>query len=339
MVHAVGSHSHDASERVDHALETSARGIRALKISLLGLGATALLQVVVVVLSGSVALLGDTLHNFADALTAVPLWIAFNLGRRARTRRYTYGYGKAEDIAGLFIVLAIAGSAGVAGFEAIRRLIEPQELHNVGLVAAAGVIGFIGNELVAIYRIRIGREIGSAALVADGLHSRTDGLTSLAVVAGAIGVASGFEAADPVAGLAITVALLFVLRGAARDVFRRLMDAVDPELVERVEKVAGNDPSVHSVDDVRLRWIGHSLYADLEISIDRDASVSHAHDVALEAEHRLLHEIPRLTSALVHINPLPDGERDPHEAIAHHRDPSTRGAEGPRRSQDANRRR
>lgn len=315
----MGAHSHDSAERVDQALETSDRGIRALKISLIGLGVTALLQVVVVVISGSVALLGDTLHNFADALTSVPLWIAFNLGRRPRTRRYTYGFGKAEDIAGLFIVLAIAASAGFAAFEAIQRLIDPQTIRNVGLVAAAGVIGFIGNELVAIYRIRVGREIGSAALVADGLHSRTDGLTSLAVVAGAIGVAAGFEPADPIAGLAITVTLLFVLKGAARDIFRRLMDAVDPDLVDQVEKVTGSDPKVRAVDDVRLRWMGHSLYADIEISIDPDVSVSDAHDIALEAEHRLIHEVPRLASALVHINPLADGARDPHEAIAHHR--------------------
>lgn len=319
LMHPLRAHSHDPAERVDRALETSDRGIRALKISLFGLGVTAILQVVVVAISGSVALLGDTLHNFADALTSVPLWIAFNLGRRPRTRRYTYGFGKAEDIAGLFIVLAIATSTGFAAFEAIQRLIHPQAIRNVGLVATAGVIGFIGNELVAIYRIRIGREIGSAALVADGLHSRTDGLTSLAVVAGAIGVAAGFEAADPVAGLAITVTLLFVLKGAARDVFHRLMDAVDPELVDHVERVTGDDPRVRVVDDVRLRWTGHSLYAAIEISIDPDMSVSGAHDIALEAEHRLIHEVPRLTSALVHINPLAAGGQDPHEAIAHHR--------------------
>src|SRR5215212_10082990 len=188
-------HSHDAADSVDSALESSAEGIRALKISLIALGVTASAQLVVVILSGSVALLADTIHNFADALTAVPLWIAFVLVQRAPTLRYTYGYGRAEDLAGVFIVAMIALSAGLAGFQSIRRLIDPQPIANVGVVLAAGILGFIGNEAVAIYRIRVGRKIGSAALVADGLHARTDGFTSLAVAAGAIGVMAGFPLA------------------------------------------------------------------------------------------------------------------------------------------------
>src|SRR5262249_46233929 len=155
-------------------------GIRALKVSLAGLAVTAILQVVVVMVSGSVALMADTIHNFADALTAVPLAIAFSLGRRKPNKRYTYGYGRAEDLAGVFIVFMIALSAVIAAWEAIRRLVNPEDVHHVGWVIAAGLIGFAGNELVAVYRIRVGRDIGSAALVADGLHARTDGLTSLA---------------------------------------------------------------------------------------------------------------------------------------------------------------
>lgn len=318
LTHVWTGHSHDSTDRVDHALETSARGIRTLKISLIGLGITAILQLVIVQVSASVALLGDTLHNLADALTAVPLWIAFNLGRRPRTRRYTYGYGKAEDVAGLFIILAIASSAGFAGYEAIQRLITPQEIRNVPLVIAAGLIGFIGNELVAVYRIRTGREIGSAALVADGMHSRTDGLTSLAVVIGGVGVAAGFEVADSLAGLAITIALVFVLKGAARDILHRLMDAVDPELVERVEQVARAVDGVHNVDDVQIRWIGHRLRADIKISVTDGLSVGQGHDVAIETEHSLLHAIPRLASALVHVHPLVEEGNDLHRAIAHH---------------------
>jgi cation diffusion facilitator family transporter len=227
-------HSHDAAVAVDAALETSRQGNRALFISFVGLALTAILQAIVVFLSQSVALLGDTLHNFADALTAIPLAIAFTLGRRAPTRRFTYGYGRSEDLAGIIVVLLIAGSSALAGYEAIRRLLHPQDLQYLWLVAIASVIGFLGNELVARYRIKVGREIGSAALVADGLHARTDGLTSLGVLVGAIGVAVGFRLADPIVGLAITVAILFVLRDAGREVLRRLMDAVDPELVEQI---------------------------------------------------------------------------------------------------------
>lgn len=211
-------HSHDASDSIDGALESSAAGIRAVKISLLALGATSIAQVVIVVISGSVALLADTIHNFSDALTAIPLWIAFALGTRAATRRYTYGFGRAEDLAGLFVIAMIALSAVVAGVESVRRLINPVPIQHVGWVAAAGLVGFIGNELVAIYRIRVGRRIGSVALVADGLHARTDGFTSLAVLFGAGGVALGFPLADPVIGLLITAAILAVLRTGPRRV-------------------------------------------------------------------------------------------------------------------------
>src|ERR1700733_10731944 len=225
-------HSHDASDSIDGALESSAAGIRAVKISLLALGATSIAQLVIVIISGSVALLADTIHNFSDALTAIPLWIAFALGTKAATRRYTYGYGRVEDLAGLFVIAMIALSAIIAGVESVRRLIHPVAIQHVGWVAAAGLVGFIGNELVAIYRIRVGRQIGSAALVADGLHARTDGFTSLAVLAGAGGVALGWRLADPVVGLLITVAILGVLRGAAREVFARLMDSIDPSVID-----------------------------------------------------------------------------------------------------------
>src|SRR6202012_612865 len=224
-------HSHDAADSLDSALESSIAGIRAVKLSLLVLGATALAQIVIVVMSGSIALAADTIHNFSDALTAVPLWIAFALSTKAAPRRYTYGFGKVEDLAGLFVVAMITLSAIIAGYEAIERLIHPRPVANVGWVALAGMAGFIGNEWVAVYRIRVGRVIGSAALVADGLHARTDGFTSLAVLVGAGGVALGFPLADPIVGLVITFAILAVLRTAVRDVFRRLIDGVDPEMV------------------------------------------------------------------------------------------------------------
>ena len=300
-------HSHDASDSIDDALESSAAGIRAVKISLLALALTALAQLVIVYYSGSVALLADTIHNFADALTAVPLWVAFALGTRPATRRYTYGYGRAEDVAGLFVVAMIALSAVVAGVESFRRLANPVPIDHVGWVAAAGLVGFLGNELVALYRIRVGRRIGSAALVADGLHARTDGFTSLAVLLGAGGVALGFPLADPIVGLLITVAILAVLRTAARDVFRRLMDGVDPALLDAAEAALAAEPGVTGVRSVRMRWIGHRLHAEAELDIDPSTSIAEAHRIAHDAEHTLTHAVPKLSSALVHAYPAGGG--------------------------------
>jgi cation diffusion facilitator family transporter len=311
-------HSHDAADATDAALEASAQGIRTLKISLVALAGTAALQAVVVAFSGSVALLADTIHNFADALTAVPLWVAFALGRRAASRRYTYGYGRAEDLAGIFIVAMIAASAVVAAWESVERLRHPRDLESLWLVAVAGLIGFAGNELVAVYRIRVGRRIASAALVADGLHARTDGLTSLAVVVGAIGVALGFRLADPIVGLLITVAILFVLRGAARDIYRRLMDAVDPDLVTEAERVLAGTPGVAGVETVRMRWIGHQLHAEVGVTVDHAKSVAQGHDIAEDVRHRLLHAMPRLRDATVHVSPASQDNRDFHAAVAHH---------------------
>jgi cation diffusion facilitator family transporter len=296
-------HSHDAADSIDHALMGSLQGVRAVKISLIALGATALLQVIVVAASGSVALLADTIHNLSDALTAIPLWIAFALGRRPPTRRYTYGYGRAEDVAGLFVLAMIALSAIVAGWQAIDRLLHPHPVNNLGWVAVAGLLGFAGNELVAIYRIRVGRAIGSAALIADGLHARTDGFTSLAVVAGAAGVAAGWRQADPIIGLVITVAILAVLRSAARDVYRRLMDAVDPAFIDAAEQALAAEPSVLSVRSIRMRWIGHALHAEAELTIDPTTTLQQAHHIAHQAEHTLTHAVPKLTTALIHAYP------------------------------------
>jgi cation diffusion facilitator family transporter len=315
--HAVTPHSHDSADRLDTALETSKRGMRTLIWSFAALFVTAVAQLVIVLFTGSVALLGDTIHNFADALTAVPIGIAFLLGRRVATRRYTYGLGRAEDLAGLVVVLIIAASAALAGYESVRRLMNPQPVSHLWVVAAAGVIGFAGNEIVARYRITVGREIGSAALVADGLHARTDGFTSLAVVLGAGGVALGFPLADPIIGLGITVAILFVLRDAAKEVFRRLMDAVEPATVDLVERTAREAPGVLGAGDVRVRWIGHSLRAELAVTVEATLSVEEAHRIAHDVEHRLVHAVPRLTSAVVHTEPAV-GAEVVHETLAHH---------------------
>jgi cation diffusion facilitator family transporter len=317
--HALRPHSHQAADKVDAAMEASAAGMRALWVSLAVLAATAGLQAVVVALSGSVALLGDTLHNAADALTAVPLAIAFLLGRRPPSRRYTYGYGRAEDLAGVAIVLIIAASSALAGYAAVTRLAHPRPVSDLIAVACAAVIGFIGNEAVARYRIRTGRRIGSAALVADGLHARADGFTSLAVLLSVGGVAAGWDWADPVVGLLITGAILLVLWQAAREIGRRLMDAVDPAVVDQVEQALRGTPGVLGVGQVRVRWIGHNLRAECEVVVAGAASAVQAHQVAVDAEHRLLHTLPRLTAALVHADPQPAAGADHHAVLAAHR--------------------
>ncbi|WP_251446376.1 cation diffusion facilitator family transporter [Microbacterium sp. USTB-Y] len=261
-------HSHDVADSIDDALEASRAGVRALKISLFVLLGTTILQAALVVVTGSVALLADTIHNFADALTAVPLWIAFVLGRRAATRRHTYGYGRAEDLAGLFIVFVVALSAVIAGAEAIDRFIHPRPVEAPWLLVAAGLIGFAGNEAVAIYRIRVGRRIGSAALVADGVHARLDGFTSLSVVLGAIGVLLGFPLADPIIGLIIVISILVLLWSTLRSIGARLMDAIDPALVDRAERALRRMPDIVDVDRVQLRWMGHRLTGSATIHVE-----------------------------------------------------------------------
>ncbi|WCO67973.1 cation diffusion facilitator family transporter [Iamia majanohamensis] len=296
-------HSHDPADSVDSALDSSARGIRAVRISFVALMITAAAQVAIVALTGSVALLADTIHNFSDALTAIPLLIAFRLGRRAPTRRYTYGYGRAEDLAGVFVVLMIAISAAVAAYQAFDRLVHPRPLEGLWLLFAAGLVGSAGNELVALYRVREGRAIGSAALVADGYHARTDGLTSLAVAGGAVGVAAGFERADALVGLAISVAILGVLWGATRQIYARLMDAVDPDLVAAVEEHASRVTDVAGVDGVHVRWIGHRLSAELTIDTDPSFTVASSHQIADDTTARLRRAIPHLDAVHIHVHP------------------------------------
>ena len=303
MSSVFGGHSHDAADSIDDALEADSAGRRALFVSLTGLAMTAVVQLVVVLLSGSVALLGDTLHNFADALTAIPLLVAFTLARRAPTKRLTYGYGRAEDLGGLFVVAMITLSSVLAAYESILRLVHPEKVTHLWIVAAAALVGFAGNEIVARYRIQVGRRIGSAALVADGLHARTDGFTSLAVLLGAGGLALGWRWADPVVGLLITVAILAVLRTAVSQVGARLMDAVDPQLVDEATEAISTVDGVSAVRELRIRWIGHTLRAEADVEVSPSLTVADGHALAHHAEEHLLAYVPRLTAATIHVSP------------------------------------
>ena len=310
-------HSHGA---VDPSIAASEHGIWAVKWSFVGLFITALLQVAVVVVSGSVALLSDTIHNFGDALTALPLWIAFAMSRLGSSRRFTFGFGRVEDLAGVIVVLIILFSAVVAGYQAIDRLLNPKPVAMLWAVAVASLVGFIGNEAVAVFRIRAGRRIGSAALVADGYHARTDGWTSLAVLIGAIGVWLGYPLADPVVGLIIAAAILGIVWQSAKTVFTRLLDGVDPEVIEEIRQAAIRVPGVEDVAEVRARWLGHELHAEVNVAVGPELSVAEGHEIAREVNHRLLHRLTYLRGVVVHVDPTQESGEEHHRIPAHSHD-------------------
>lgn len=302
---------------VDPSIIITQRGIWAVKWSLLGLLATAVFQVVIVYLSGSVALLADTIHNFGDALTAVPLWIAFRLARRKPSRRFTYGYGRVEDLAGAAIVLTILFSALVGGYESIDRLFHPRAVEYLWAVIVATMIGFLGNEAVAQFRIKVGKEIGSAALIADGYHARVDGLTSLAVLFGAVGVWLGYPLADPIVGLLITVAIFRIVWQSGKFVLKRLLDGVDPEVIDEIKHAANHTPGVRDVSEVRVRWLGHRLHAEVNITVNPELSVEEGHEIAKEARHQLLHHLPYLSNAIIHVDPVKASGEEYHRIAEH----------------------
>lgn len=308
--------AHDHDHDLAPATDLGAVGIRATKVSLLALGVTALIQAALVLVTGSVALLSDTIHNFTDALTAIPLWIAFAVGRKPITRRFTYGYHRAEDLAGIVIVVAIGFSAVAVGWESVRRFAEPRELDHIPLVILAGAIGALGNEFVARYRMKVGRSINSAALVADGQHARADALTSLAVVAAGAGSLAGWDWVDPAAGLAVSVMIFRLLVQTTRSMLGRLLDAVDPEIVDRIEETALGTPDVQTVSDVQARHHGHRLLISISVAVDPDLTVAAGHEIAQETRHRLLHEFPTAVEPVVHVDP--HGHQDAHESTAHH---------------------
>ncbi len=300
--HGPGGHSHGG---VDASLLKSQEAIRTLWRSLVILAVTAALQIVVVIASGSVALLSDTVHNVGDALTAVPLAAAFLLGRRPPTSRLTYGWGRTEDLAGLAVLAIILFSAVYAGYEAIDRLIHPTTPGYLLAVGLAGAVGFAGNEWVAVYRLRTGRRIGSAALVADGYHARIDGFTSLAVVAGAIGVALGFRLADPIVGLAIAVVILRIVWTSAKEIGLRILDGIEPEVIEAIRHQAGHAPGVQGVGEVRARWVGHEIRADVRVVAAGTATLEEANHVAAAVSARLRERVDHLSEALVQVEPGP----------------------------------
>jgi cation diffusion facilitator family transporter len=312
--HSHHDHTHGA---VDPAILSTERGIWAIKWSFVGLVATAAFQLFIVLLSGSVALLADTIHNVGDAATAIPLWVAFTLGRRKPSKRFTYGLGRVEDLAGVTIVLIILLSALVAGYLSIDRFLHPQAVQYLWAVIIASVIGFLGNEAVAVFRIKVGKEIGSAALVADGYHARVDGLTSLAVLFGAVGVWLGYPLADPIVGLVITAAILRIVWESGKAVFTRLLDGVDPEVLDEIKQAVKPIQGVHDLTEVRVRWLGHRLHAEINISVSPELSVEKGHEIAKEVRHQILHQVRYLSNATIHIDPL-NASGEEHHGFSEH---------------------
>ena len=303
-------HSHGV---VDPSIVSHERGLWAVQWSFVGLFVTALFQAAVVFFSNSVALLADTIHNFGDAATAIPLAVAFLIARLKPSKRFTYGYGRVEDLAGVMIVLLILFSAIIAGYESIQRFFHPEKVEHLWAVGLAALVSFAGNEGVAIFRIKVGTEIGSAALVADGHHARVDGWASLAVLMGAVGVAMGFPLADPLMGLIITAAILLITWDAAKVVFTRMLDGVDPKVVTEIRHAVKHVTGVKEIGEIRARWIGHRLYADINISVRSKASVWEGHEIAKEVNHQVLHHLPQLGKAIIHVDPEGKSGEEHHE--------------------------
>jgi len=297
--HESHAHTHGV---IDPEIATSDRGLWAVKWSFVGLMITALLQVGVVVLSGSIALLADTIHNFADAATAIPLGLAFWLARRPPTARFSYGYGRVEDLAGVVIVAIICLSALITGYESFDRFLHPHTMQQIGFVVVAALIGFLGNEIVARFRIRVGQEINSAALVADGYHARMDSLTSLAVLVSAIGTWLGFPIADPLIGLCITAAIVKIVIESAQAVFIRLLDGVDPRLTHEIHHAVEHVKGV-TVRQVRSRWIGHQLQVHLQLAVAADLSIAEAQVLTQLVREQLSQHLPYLKNAIVEWEP------------------------------------
>jgi cation diffusion facilitator family transporter len=311
-------HGHDHSHGiVDPAIVTNDRGLWAVKWSFAALMATAVLQLFVVFVSGSVALLADTIHNFADATTAIPLAIAFLFARKQPSARFTFGYGRVEDLAGVVVVLTILCSAVVAGYESLQRFLHPQDVSYLWAVIAASIVGFLGNEGVAIFRIRVGREIQSAALIADGYHARVDGWTSLAVLFGALGVWLGYPLADPIVGLVITAAIFGIVIQSGKSIFTRMLDGAEPQVIEEIRHVAAHVPEVKEVSEVRARWLGHRLHAEVNVAVNPQMTIAQAHAVATEVRHQLLHRLSYLSLVVIHVDPA-DQSGEAHHRIEGH---------------------
>lgn len=307
-------HTHGS---VDASILTSERGIWAIRWSFVALFFTALIQIYVYFRSGSVGLLADTIHNFSDAATAVPLWIAFTLARRRPSPRFPYGLGRVEDLAGVSIVFVILFSAVAAGYESIHRFFHPVVVTHLYAVMVASVVGFFGNEIAASIRIRVGKEIESAALVADGHHARVDGFASLAVLFGALGVKLGYPLADPIVGILITIIIAKVVWDAMTAVFTRMLDGVDPSLIPQLTGIARATPGVVEVGEVRARWLGHRLMAEVTFGVPPEITIEQGHEIAKNVQAAIQAKLPHVEAVSVHVDPADELGAQHHHSKDH----------------------
>jgi cation diffusion facilitator family transporter len=268
--------------------------VRAVLVSAVALGAAAAVEFAASIAGNSAGVLADALHNAGDVLTTAILLVSFSLARRPATRRFPNGFGRIEDVATLLIVVVVVVTSAVAGFESVQKLLTPGRYGGVAFSLVAAAIGAVANFAVSRYKIQVGRAIGSTALEADGIHSRIDALVSAAAFVG-IGLASlGVPLADPIAGLAITVMILYILAGTVRKLFYRMMDSVDPHLVDELSTTAAGVEGVLRVHDLRARWVGRELVAVLHLDCDADASLAAAHGIAQKVEHAVSHRFPEV---------------------------------------------
>lgn len=296
-----GGHSHAHTGAYDNR-----DAVRAVLVSAGALGIAAAVELLSGFAGHSAGVVADGLHNSGDVLTTGVLLASFRLARRPATVRFTAGFGRIEDVATLLIIVVIVVTAAVAAFESIRRLLVPEPFGNVPFAMAAAAVGIVANLGVSEYKTRVGRRIRSTALEADGQHSRIDALVSAGALVGiALSGAAGIKLADPIAGLAITVAILFILGGTVRDLFYRMMDAVDPVIVDGITSAAGSVEGVLGVHDVSARWVGRELMAVLHIDCDAGATLHDAHEVAQRVQHEIQHRVPAARID-VHMDPGTD---------------------------------
>lgn len=295
-----GGHPH-----VDTSTYSNRDAVRAVVVSALALGVASAAEFAAAVAGHSAGVLADGLHNAGDVLTTFILLFAFRLAGRPATSRYPSGYGRIEDVATLLIVIVIVVTAAVAAVESALKLVHPESYHGIGFMLAAAAVGAVANLSVSEYKVRVGRGIGSTALEADGIHSRIDALVSFGAFAG-IGLAAlGVGWADPIAGLAITAMILYILAGTVRDLYHRMMDAVDPSVVEEIEHAAQHVGGVIGVHDVRARWVGRQLWIVMHIDCDPFATLAQAHELAERVEHEVAHHVSA-AQIDIHMDPGPE---------------------------------